>query len=96
MTPEMTKHYSAHASLEIKREKMKLLPAFLSLAAPEIAEHEMKDNSESTSNDPAAKIKELPEEIRTELNSLINTLLSADEKRRMQIRRTLNSLTKGE
>ncbi len=32
MTPEMTKHYSAHASIEAKREKMKQLPAFLALA----------------------------------------------------------------
>ena len=31
MTPEMTKHYSAHASLEVKREKMKQLPAFMAL-----------------------------------------------------------------
>ncbi len=31
MTPEMTKHYSAHASLEAKREKMKLLPDFMSM-----------------------------------------------------------------
>ena len=34
MTQEMTKHYSAHASIEAKREKMKQLPAFLTLAAP--------------------------------------------------------------
>lgn len=33
MTPEMTKHYSAHASLEVKREKMKQLPAFMALSA---------------------------------------------------------------
>ena len=32
MTPELTKHYSAHATLEDKREKLKQLPGFLSLA----------------------------------------------------------------
>ena len=31
MTPEMTKHYSAHASMEAKREKMKQLPEFMML-----------------------------------------------------------------
>ena len=31
MTPEMTKYYSAHASIEDKREKMKQLPSFLAL-----------------------------------------------------------------
>ncbi len=35
MTPEMTKHYSAHASLEAKREKMKLLPDFMGMSASE-------------------------------------------------------------
>lgn len=35
MTPEMTKHYSAHASLEAKREKMKLLPAFMAMSVNE-------------------------------------------------------------
>ncbi|MDD3587405.1 MAG: tyrosine-type recombinase/integrase [Thermoguttaceae bacterium] len=34
MTLEMTKHYSAHANLEAKREKMKQLPAFLTLIEP--------------------------------------------------------------
>ncbi|MEA4862248.1 MAG: site-specific integrase [Victivallaceae bacterium] len=31
ITPDMTKHYSAHATLEAKREKMKQLPSFLML-----------------------------------------------------------------
>ena len=44
MTQEMTKHYSAHASIEAKREKMKQLPAFLTLAAP--AETETPSNTE--------------------------------------------------
>lgn len=78
MTPEMTKHYSAHASLEIKREKMKLLPAFLSLAAPENTEPDMTDNSDTTQNDLATKIKELPEEIEAELNALVNTIISSE------------------
>lgn len=39
MTPELTKHYSAHATLEDKREKLKQLPSFLSLISetPQIA-----------------------------------------------------------
>lgn len=49
MTPEMTKHYSAHASLEAKREKMKKLPEFLMLSEPVGNSAEEADRNELVS-----------------------------------------------
>ena len=40
MTPEMAKHYSAHASLSAKREQMRQLPEFMMLTGLETRDGE--------------------------------------------------------
>lgn len=57
MTPEMTKHYSAHANLEAKREKMKQLPAFLMLTVA--TEHQKQSISKEKI---LQQIRDLPED----------------------------------
>ena len=62
MTPELTKHYSAHATLEDKREKLKQLPGFLSLA-PE-PQQQLSENTvtDAKRRELIALIQSLPEE----------------------------------
>ncbi len=60
MTPEMTKHYSAHASIEAKREKMKQLPAFLTLVdSPVETDHSAQDRQQIIQALPAATSEQL-------------------------------------
>ncbi len=61
MTQEMTKHYSAHASIEAKREKMKQLPAFLTLAAP--SETENPSNTEERNSITRALESATPQQL---------------------------------
>ncbi len=67
MTPEMTKHYSAHASLSAKREQMRQLPEFMMLTGLETRDDESADREELhrlISTLPIGKVRELLEELR--------------------------------
>ncbi len=67
MTPEMTKHYSAHASLSAKREQMRQLPEFMMLTGFEARDDESADREELhrlISTLPIEKVRELLEELR--------------------------------
>ena len=61
MTPELTKHYSAHATLEDKREKLKQLPVFLSLA-PEPQQLPETTEADAERKELIALIQSLPVE----------------------------------
>ena len=66
MTPEMTKHYSAHASLSAKREQMRQLPEFMMLTGLETREDESADREELhrlISTLPIEKVRELLKEL---------------------------------
>ena len=67
MTPEMTKHYSAHASLSAKREQMRQLPEFMMLTGLETRDDESADREELyrlISTLPIEKVRELLKELR--------------------------------
>ena len=67
MTPEMTKHYSAHASLSAKREQMRQLPEFMMLTGLETRDDESADREELhrlISTIPIEKVRELLKELR--------------------------------
>ena len=67
MTPEMTKHYSAHASLSAKREQMHQLPEFMMLTSLETREDESADREELhrlISDLPIDKVRKLLKELR--------------------------------
>ena len=67
MTPEMTKHYSAHASLSAKREQMRQLPEFMMLSSNETRDFEAADREELQaliSTLPIEKVRQLLEELR--------------------------------
>ena len=62
MTPEMTKHYSAHASLSAKREQMRQLPEFMMLTGLETRDDESAEREELhrlISTLPIEKVREL-------------------------------------
>ena len=66
MTPEMTKHYSAHASLSAKREQMRQLPEFMMLTGLETRDFEAADREELhrlISTLPIEKVRELLKEL---------------------------------
>ena len=66
MTPEMTKHYSAHASLSAKREQMRQLPEFMMLTGLKTRDDETAEREELQ-----ALISTLPiEKVRKILNEL--------------------------
>lgn len=67
MTAEMTKHYSAHASLSAKREQMRQLPEFMMLIGLETRDDESADREELhrlISTLSIEKVRELLEELR--------------------------------
>ena len=67
MTPEMTKHYSAHASLSAKREQMRQLPEFMMLTGLETRDDESADREELhrlISTLPIEKVRELLKKLR--------------------------------
>ena len=67
MTPEMTKHYSAHASLSAKREQMHQLPDFMMLSSLKTKDFEAAEREELQaliSTLPTEKVRELLEMLR--------------------------------
>ena len=67
MTPEMTKHYSAHASLSAKREQMRQLPEFMMLSGIETRDSEAVEREELQaliSTLPIEKVRKLLNELR--------------------------------
>ena len=62
MTPELTKHYSAHATLEDKREKLKQLPGFLSLAPKPQQQLPETTEADAKRRELIALIQSLPED----------------------------------
>ena len=87
LTPEMTKLYSNHASIEAKREKMKLLPNFLNLVEEPLETQMLFD----CSCDPevVALLKKIPRKYLNELKQLLKYLASADSKSIIELRRKL-------
>ena len=86
MTPEMTKHYSNHASLEVKREKMQLLPDFM----------QMTGNSEPLGNcsqDPEILhlLQQIPRKYSPELRQLLDYIANNDVRAIIELRRQLVS-----
>ena len=86
MTPEMTKHYSNHASLEVKREKMQLLPDFM----------QMTGNSEPLGNcsqDPEILhlLQQIPRKYSPELRQLLDYIANNDVRAIIELRRNLVS-----
>lgn len=67
MTPEMTKHYSAHASLSAKREQMRQLPEFMMLTGLETRDDETAEREELRrliSTLPIEKVRKILKELR--------------------------------
>ncbi len=67
MTPEMTKHYSAHASLSAKREQMRQLPEFMMLMGLETRDDETAEREELRrliSTLPIEKVRKILKELR--------------------------------
>ena len=67
MTPEMTKHYSAHASLSAKREQMCQLPEFMMLTGSETRDFDAAEREELQaliSTLPIEKVRQLLKELR--------------------------------
>lgn len=86
LTPEMTKLYSNHASLEAKREKMQLLPDFLNLA----------DGAEpkpfgDCSHDPEiiALLKKIPHRYADEVKQVLEVMSTANPRAIVELRRQL-------
>ena len=86
MTPEMTKHYSDHASLEVKREKMQLLPDFMQMTA----------DSESLGNcsqdtEIQHLLQQIPRKYSPELRQLLDYIANNDVRAIIELRRALVS-----
>ena len=86
MTPEMTKHYSNHASLEAKREKMQLLPDFM----------QMTGNSDSLGNcsqdtEIQHLLQQIPRKYSPELRQLLDYIANNDVRAIIELRRQLVS-----
>ena len=67
MTPEMTKHYSAHASLSAKREQMRQLPEFMmlsSMGTRDIEAAEREELQARISTLPIEKVRQILQELR--------------------------------
>ena len=76
MTPEMTKHYSADASLEVKREKMKQLPAFMALR-PSTKLPTADHNTTELRNKLKAMIDNIDQKQLETVDALLNELTSS-------------------
>lgn len=86
MTPEMTKHYSDHASLEAKREKMQLLPDFM----------QMTGNTSTQGNCSQAPeiqhlLQQIPRKYSPELRQLLDYIANNDVRAIIELRRNLVS-----
>ena len=86
LTPEMTKLYSNHASLEAKREKMQLLPDFLNLADGAVPMRQW-----DCSHDPEILdlLKRMPRRYAGELKLLLEVLITAPPQTVVDLRRQL-------
>ena len=86
LTPEMTKLYSNHASLEAKREKMQLLPDFLNLADDTVPMRQW-----DCSRDPEIidLLKRMPRRYAGELKLLLEVLITAPPQTVVNLRRQL-------
>lgn len=86
MTPEMTKLYSNHASLEAKREKMLLLPDFLNLADG-TNPHLLGD----CSRDPEILdlLKQLPHQYAEEIKQILEIMIKSGPRTVIELRRQL-------
>ena len=86
MTPEMTKLYSNHASLEAKREKMQLLPDFLNLADG-TNPHTIGDCSQ----DPEIHdlLKQLPHQYAEEIKQILEIMIKSGPRTVIELRRRL-------
>ena len=86
LTPEMTKLYSNHASLEAKREKMQLLPDFLNLADG-TNPHLLGD----CSHDPEiiALLKKIPRRYADEVKQMLEFMSTANPRTIIEMRRQL-------
>ena len=86
LTPEMTRLYSNHASLEAKREKMQLLPDFLNLA-----EEDGWDLPGDCSRDPEILdlLKKIHRRYAGELKQMLEFLSTAKPQRIVEMRRQL-------
>lgn len=86
LTPEMTKLYSNHASLEAKREKMQLLPDFLNLA--DGAAHQPFGDC-SRNPEILDLLKKIPSRYTDELKMLLEFLVNAGPRAIVELRRQL-------
>lgn len=86
LTPEMTKLYSNHASLEAKREKMQLLPDFLNLADG-AAPQPLGDCSRNP--EILDLLKKIPSRYTNELKMLLEFLVNAGPRAIVELRRQL-------
>ena len=86
LTPEMTKLYSNHASLEAKREKMQLLPDFLNLADG-AAPQQFGD----CSHDPEiiALLKKIPRRYADEVKQVLEVMSTTNPRTIIKMRRQL-------
>ena len=86
LTPEMTKLYSNHASLEAKREKMQLLPDFLNLADG-TNQHLLGD----CSRDPEILdlLKKIPRRYASELKMVLDVFSKANTRTIIELRQRL-------
>ena len=86
LTPEMTKLYSNHASLEAKREKMQLLPDFLNLADG-AAPQPFGDCSRNP--EVLDLLKKIPSRYTNELKMLLEFMSTANPRTIIEMRRQL-------
>ena len=86
MTPEMTKLYSNHASLEAKREKMLLLPDFLNLA-----DGTNPHTLGNCSQDPEIHelLKQLPHQYAEEIKQILEIMIKSGPRTVIELRRQL-------
>ena len=84
LTPEMTKHYSNHASLEAKREKMQLLPDFLNLADG-TNPHAFGDCSRNA--EILDLLKQVPHQYAEELKQILEIMIKSGPRTVVELRR---------
>ena len=86
MTPEMTKHYSDHASLEVKREKMQLLPDFMQMTVD-------SESLGTCSQDTEIQhlLQQIPRKYSPELRQLLDFIANNDVRAIIELRRALVS-----
>ena len=86
LTPEMTKLYSDHATLEAKREKMQLLPDFLNLTDEDVPQ---PFGDCSRNPEVLDLLKKIPSRYTDELKMLLEFLGNANPRSIVELRRQL-------